>query len=193
MELRESHRPDHYHYYQDIVGWFDFHYPYSLGVELSESPGLILEVGPANGRSTAYLAVEIANSGKEIELHTVDIFTLHNGYEYVKGHLAKFPFVKVWKMSSEQYFDQVAKELKYDMIWFDGDHSYETVKYEVNSYLPLLKPGGLMGGHDYYNGGTAGERRAVREFFTAHPHLTPCISYISWYFINGQLTVNKSK
>src|ERR1700756_1644190 len=36
--------------------------------------------------------------------------------------------------------------------------------FEIETYLPKLKPGGLMGGHDYYD--QPGVRRAVNEKFT---------------------------
>ncbi len=38
-----------------------------------------------------------------------------------------------------------------DFIYIDASHLYEDVKRDLNGYLPKLKPGGLMCGHDYFD------------------------------------------
>jgi len=48
----------------------------------------------------------------------------------------------------------------FDMVFLDGDHSYEQVKAEITYYRPLLKPGGMLCGHDLGHGGV---NQAVRE------------------------------
>jgi len=37
----------------------------------------------------------------------------------------------------------------FDFIYIDGMHTYEQVKKDIQNYLPLLKKGGFIGGHDY--------------------------------------------
>jgi len=53
-----------------------------------------------------------------------------------------------------------------DFVYLDGDHSYETVKKELELYYPKVKSGGLLAGHDF-NGDDNGVERAVVEFFSA--------------------------
>ena len=38
-----------------------------------------------------------------------------------------------------------------DMVFLDADHSYEGVKADLAAWLPKVKPGGWIGGHDYAN------------------------------------------
>jgi hypothetical protein len=47
-----------------------------------------------------------------------------------------------------------AKEIKRmgvvpDFIYIDGDHGEEAVKEDLAAWFPLLRPGGLMAGHDF--------------------------------------------
>jgi hypothetical protein len=41
------------------------------------------------------------------------------------------------------------KGSQYDFIYLDGLHTYEGVKSDITNYLPLVKKGGVIGGHDY--------------------------------------------
>lgn len=53
-----------------------------------------------------------------------------------------------------------------DWVYVDGDHSYEGVRDDLQSYLPKVRPGGLVCGDDYVVGGRfdSGVKKAVDEF-----------------------------
>ncbi|AJY44666.1 class I SAM-dependent methyltransferase [Martelella endophytica] len=38
-----------------------------------------------------------------------------------------------------------------DLVFLDGDHSYDGVRADIDAWLPKLAPGGYLGGHDYRN------------------------------------------
>lgn len=54
-----------------------------------------------------------------------------------------------------------------DMVFIDADHSYKAVKQDIATWLPKVKSGGYLGGHDYahphYNFGV---KQAVDEIFS---------------------------
>ncbi len=54
----------------------------------------------------------------------------------------------------------------FDWVYIDGNHLYEFVRQDLESYLPKLKPGGLIAGDDYGVRGwwENGVQRAVDEF-----------------------------
>jgi predicted O-methyltransferase YrrM len=53
----------------------------------------------------------------------------------------------------------------YDLVFLDGDHSYESVKEE----LEYFKDCTVVTGHDYNNHGCPGVKQAVDEFVADHP------------------------
>ena len=52
-----------------------------------------------------------------------------------------------------------------DLIFIDGDHSYEGCKADIEAWLPKLKIGGFMAGHDYGHERFPGVKQAVDEIF----------------------------
>jgi hypothetical protein len=62
------------HFYKDIFGWFDFEDVYQYAVRSFPSGSKFVEVGVYKGKATAFLGVEIINSGKDISLTAIDIF-----------------------------------------------------------------------------------------------------------------------
>ena len=50
-----------------------------------------------------------------------------------------------------------------DFVFVDGDHSYEGVKEDIDIWLPKIKTGGYICGHDYDS--RPGVRQAVDEAF----------------------------
>lgn len=50
-----------------------------------------------------------------------------------------------------------------DFIYIDADHEYDSVKRDIELYLPKLKKDGIIGGHDYSNDAWEGVFHAVND------------------------------
>lgn len=59
----------------------------------------------------------------------------------------------------------------FDFVFLDADHSYNGCRADIEAYLPLVKRGGILAGHDYAEN-WPGVRRAVDERFGA-PNIGP--------------------
>jgi len=58
-----------------------------------------------------------------------------------------------------------------DLIFLDGSHEYEDVKWECENYSKLVKPGGVLSGHDYDI--FEGVNKAVNEVFGNKVNVLP--------------------
>lgn len=74
----------------------------------------------------------------------------------------------------------------FDFVFIDANHSYESVKRDIEAWTPKVRSGGIVSGHDYYKGkapaswraarGGIGVIEAVDEYVAAHGytlHTTP--------------------
>jgi hypothetical protein len=70
----------------------------------------------------------------------------------------------------------------FDMVFIDGDHSYQAVKNDIDLWYPKVKDGGYIGGHDYdYPGLDFGVKQAVDEFVTKHNLTLELDSDWTWF------------
>lgn len=65
----------------------------------------------------------------------------------LKDGVDPFPLVPCkFIMTSDQFFEQ--NKTKYDVIFIDGDHTFEQVYKDVNNSIKFLKEGGIIIMHD---------------------------------------------
>ncbi len=69
---------------------------------------------------------------------------------------------KLLRMDSVTAAAQVTEPL--DFIYIDGDHSYEGVKRDLETWFPKVRDGGIISGHDYASSSYPGVTKAIGEF-----------------------------
>jgi len=74
-----------------------------------------------------------------------------------------FPQIHVLRMSSLEAAKIFPKKY-FDLVFLDADHTYEALMSDIKAWLPLVKDGGLLTGHDY-GGKKVGVKQAVDECF----------------------------
>ncbi|MFA5013923.1 MAG: class I SAM-dependent methyltransferase [Actinomycetota bacterium] len=62
-------------------------------------------------------------------------------------------------------FAKIFKQPFVDLIFIDGFHNYESVRKNVDMWLPLMKPGSTMLFHDYIDSNSDGVKPVVDETF----------------------------
>ncbi len=61
-----------------------------------------------------------------------------------------------------------ACQQRFDLIYIDTSHDYDTVRRQLRQARPLVADGGLLAGDDYSDEGTWGVRRALRDAAPGH-------------------------
>lgn len=56
------------------------------------------------------------------------------------------------------------RSVRFDTVFLDGCHEYAETLADIRAWLPLVRPGGMIAGHDYWTG-HVGVMDAVEEAF----------------------------
>lgn len=138
-----------------------------------------VEIGCWKGRSSAFMAVEIANSGKKIRFDCVDTWlgsdepqhladeAVKNGSlfdEFCKNVMPVKNYIGIVRMASVEAAELYGNE-SLDFVFIDAAHDYESVKADIEAWFPKMKEGGVLAGDDFR---WKGVERAVTEKFGDH-------------------------
>ena len=75
-----------------------------------------------------------------------------------------FPQLKVVKMTSEQA-STIFPDGYFDMVYIDAVHTFEHMDADIGFWLPKVRKGGIIGGHDYGGKRWTGVKEAVDKWF----------------------------
>ena len=153
-------------------GWFeapDIAFYRDIYTQLVPQNGATVEVGVYRGRSIMSVADIIRQ--RNIHAICVDTFgsylgdsstTLYEDFGATLINAGMTEHIAPLKMPSVYAAAQVPLD-SLDFAFIDGDHSYESVRDDIKAWLPRIKKGGWIGGHDY--GTEDGVTQAVNEAF----------------------------
>ncbi len=166
-----------------VPGWFDFQDIYDQAVHAASDGAHFVEVGCWLGRSTCYLAQAIRCSGKNIRLTVVDTFegvpgdelqellgpfggSVHRAFLDNLRRCGVQDIVEVLVGNSRVAHEEFQNG-SLDLVFIDANHSYEGIKADIENFLPKIRHGGHIGGHDYTE--APGVLQAVDETFGPCP------------------------
>ena len=131
--------------------------------------GVIVEVGVASGCFTEQILATWPTCSR---LFAVDCWGAFDGnhitdedqeqrFKQVVEKFASHSNVTIVRKYSREAAVDMPNE-SVDFIYIDADHSHAAALLDLQSWLPKLRRGGIMAGHDYYDG--CGVKSAVAEF-----------------------------
>jgi len=125
----------------------------------SLKPHNILEVGARGG---TFLLFSKLSTGTKI---AVDMDSVFKDSIYLSMIGEDFHFLNADSQSIETFEKVKSICPQFDFIFIDGDHSYDSCKEDINMWLPKIKQGGIIAGHDYLEACFMGVVNAVNETF----------------------------
>ena len=116
----------------------------------------MIEIGSYMGESTMLFAsINIFN-----EIHSIEPFEGNEEFNDLFGYdweMVKNEYltntrywdnIRLWEDYSYDVADKFVDE-SFDFVYVDAIHTYDEVKNDLQLYLPKVKQGGFIGGHDY--------------------------------------------
>lgn len=82
------------------------------------------------------------NSENDIQIERIN--------KTIKNIINHYHRVKIIKGFSDE-FSKLFSDNIFDFVFIDANHSYESIKKDLNNFYPKVKKGGLFAGHDYVN------------------------------------------
>lgn len=182
------------HYFNsEIFGekWFNHQDVYKKIIQSVPEGGWIVEVGAWKGASTSYLAVEAQH--KKLRIDVIDTWAgsdEHKDMRDIKENSLFGTFIDnlrpVINLINPIRTDSVTASKMYageslDAVFIDADHRYESVKADILAWMPKVKKGGILAGHDYINA-YVGVIRAVNETLSKFETIE-CPENKCWFWI----------
>jgi predicted O-methyltransferase YrrM len=134
----------------------------------------MIEIGSFVGESTVLfaqsfkkvIAIDPFEADYDPQDPTSYLFEFDNVYQTYLDRITVYSNIQTIIDTSDDAVKELNSET-YDFIYLDGLHTYEGVKTDIQNYLPLVKKGGVIGGHDYTDKipHLVGVYQAVNEMF----------------------------
>lgn len=149
--------------------------------------GVVVEIGSYLGASACFLAAGIRHCRRGGRLHCVDTWLndamsegQRNTWDIFCRNTAKFSDLIVAHRGLS--VDIAAKfEEQVDLLFVDGDHSYEGCHADINAWLEKVRPGGLIYMHDV--GWAEGVQRVIREMLLPRMEASGAVGDNLWWGI----------
>lgn len=132
----------------------------SLTKHLGAKELIVIEIGSRGGESLEFLmdnfSIKKIISIDPFELyHEFDDYVgpMHNKdtdelFNNLKNKFKDKP-VEFFRKKSDEVHAEI-ENLSVDLVFVDGNHTYEFVYNDIKNYLPKIKQGGIMCGDDYF-------------------------------------------
>jgi len=126
------------------------------GLVKAARPQIVVEIGSARGRSTCFMGLALKENGSG-KIYAIDPHTQTNWndadsvdtYEILKNNVNSLGLngvVEILRSTSEEVAG--TWKLSIDILFIDGDHSYEGAKRDWELFSPFVKPFGSVVFHD---------------------------------------------
>lgn len=149
--------------WRDIGGWFDFAEVYERIAKASQIDGKFVEVGAWMGKSIAFMAsiapadmrlyaVDTFKGSPEEDIHRKeiervggDLRAVYDANLKALGLADRITTLQLTSLEAAATF----RDGELDGVFIDAAHTFDSVKEDIEAWLPKVRAGGILAGHDY--------------------------------------------
>lgn len=165
---------------------------------LPEGNATVIEVGVWHGKN----ALHLLHGNESVHLTMIDTWeppekdssyyksgskiAVKSRKEFEQAYISatnvmrRFPErTRILAMTSQEACDLIPDN-SVDLVFIDADHSYESVMKDISCWLPKVKPGGYLCGHDYGHPYQGNVKQAVDRYFG--PSRIEIAGDYTWFF-----------
>ena len=132
----------------------------------------ILEVGSYKGASAVCFATGSPKQAKIYCIDTWDNRSMSEGqydtFQIFQDNVSQFSYKIISIRGDSNDSIKSLQHLSLDILFLDGDHSYDAVLNDYKNYFPLLKSGGFLLMHDA--GWAEGVQTVIKEHALSQTH-----------------------
>lgn len=161
-----------------IHGFFDYQDVYEEFARRAVDGDVLVEVGCYLGRSACFLGEALQAKGVKATLIAVDVWPATYVFADDSGIVTEAPFETFYANVRQSGLLEYVVPLRVPSlratnlvrdnlaaVWIDAEHDYANCLADIRAWLPKVRPGGVIAGHDYDEGTFPGVGKAVREVF----------------------------
>ena len=169
--------PDPAPMWSAIPGWFDFQQVYQELAGRAQDGDVFVEIGCYLGRSGCFFGDALRTTGKRVTLLCVDVWPAQFDFQDGSGTVIEAPFETFLANVRQCRLTKIIVPLRCESlraaqfvtnnlaaVFIDGEHDYDNCKADIAAWMPKVRQGGILAGHDF-SATFPGVEKAVREAF----------------------------
>lgn len=152
--------------YKDIPGWLDYQDLYLKTIKENLKNGdIAVEVGSWMGKSAAYFIEKMLENKKDINFYCVDLWSGKQGdkkmeeiieknggtiFHIFEKNMKNCGYEKIIKpiVGDSAESASLFEDKSVSFCFIDAMHTYENVKKDIECWMPKMKQGAILAGHD---------------------------------------------
>ena len=147
---------------------------YSKAIEIGVNKGDYSKIILSKWGGTLYMCDPWRYIDGYVDIANIDDESFEKIYQEAKDNTQDFSdrakIIRDLSINASLMFE----DHSLDLVYIDADHSYNGCLLDIKTWLPKVKPGGIICGHDYLDAnipviGEFGVKSAVKDFFKKEP------------------------
>lgn len=139
--------------------------PTGILVEIGVYYGECTEIFAASGKFTTIHSIDPWKNGydsKDMTSELGDMTRAENNFDSIVDRFKDRVEIVKYKMTGDEAVEHFADQ-SIDVVYIDACHKYAAIRNDIRLWLPKVKTGGWIAGHDFSGGQWAETKRGIMD------------------------------